>query len=299
MKKQIATLMGSAVVLATSPAFGMEGDMEEKKNTYVLAVGQKGSTRLDLQNGILKEYTDKHLEKAGLSKGQTAWDIGCGNGTMTLELAKKVGEMGRVYAIDRSEEQLAIAKAKVKAEGLENVTFLQGDIRDQTDLPTGIADIVYMRFVLMHIKDPETVIGIVKNLLKDGGVVASQESIMSTFYDSPSHEIFHQYRNTVKTMTKKLGIDVDIGKRLKSLYEEAGYEKTEDYFIQPTLKLSVAQEWFLLDISEWTPGAIDAGAVTAGEVENWRYTINHWPNSNDLFTIQKSAYVLAWKGKRQ
>lgn len=298
MKKQINTLMASAVVFATSPAFGMDADMKDEKNTYVPAVGQKGSTRLDLQNGVLKEHTDKHIEKAGLSKGQTVWDVGCGNGAMTVKLAKKVGETGRVYAIDRSEEQLAIAKEKVKAEGLKNVTFFQGDIRHQTDLPTGIADVVYMRFVLMHIKNPEIVIEIAKNLLKDGGVVASQESIMSTFYDSPDHEIFCQYRNTVETMTKKLGIDIDIGKRLKSLYEEAGYAKTEDYFIQPTLKLSVAQEWFLLDISEWTSAAIDAGALTADQVENWRHTMSHWPNDDDLFTIQKSAYVLAWKGKQ-
>lgn len=298
MKKQTNTLMASAVAFSTSSAFGMNEDMEEKKNTYVLAVGQKGATRLDLQNGILKEHTDKHLEKAGLSKGQTVWDIGCGVGAMTVELAKKVGETGRVYAIDRSEEQLAVAKEKIEAEGLKNVTFFQGDIRQQTDLPTGIADVVYMRFVLMHIKDPEKVIDIAKNLLKEGGVVASQESIMSTFYDSPDHEIFRQYRHTVETMTEKLGIDIDIGQRLKLLYEAAGYAKTEDYFIQPTLKLSIAQEWFLLDISEWTPAAIDAGALTADQVENWRHTMKHWPNGDDLFTIQKSAYVLAWKGKQ-
>lgn len=296
MKKQIFSLMGSAVVLATNPAYGMDGDMEEKKNTYVLQVGQKGSTRLDLQNGILKEHTDAHLEKAGLSKGKTAWDIGCGNGAMTVELAKKVGETGRVYAIDRSEEQISVAKEKVKAAGLQNVTFFQGDIRDQTDLPTGIADIVYMRFVLMHIKDPEKVIEIAKNLLKDGGVVASQESIMSTFYDSPDHEIFRQYRETVETMTKKLGIDVDIGKRLEQLYKAAGYVNTESYFIQPKLKLPLAQEFFLLDISEWTPAAIDVGTLTADQVENWRHTVSHWPN-DDEFTIQKSAYVLAWKDK--
>jgi len=295
MSKRILSLVLIAFFTFATNAFAM---LPEKEDAYVLSVGQKGSRRLDLQNDLLKEYTDEHLKKADLSKGQIAWDIGCGNGTMTVKLARKVGETGTVYALDISEEQLTIAKERVKDEGLKNVTFIQGDIMSQKDLPTGSVDLVYMRFFLSHLKDPEVAIGIAKDLLKPGGVVASQEATMSTFYDSSNHQIFCEYRNAVAAMGKKFGKDFDLGLRLQSLYEQAGYAKTDGYFIQPTMNLAVTRELFLLDIGEWTPKAIDAGILTPDQIENWRHTINHWADEDENFTMAKYGYVLAWKEKR-
>lgn len=59
------------------------------------------------------------------------------HGGITTYLPKEVGEASHVYAIDMSEELLAVAKEKVKAEGLKNVTFIHGDIRSQENLPVG------------------------------------------------------------------------------------------------------------------------------------------------------------------
>src|SRR3990167_7555643 len=88
---------------------------ETKEDTYALATGKAGSQRLDLQNKMMSEEAYKQLEKAGLSEGQTVWDIGCGNGAMTVYLAQKVGKKGHVYAIDINEEQIKVAKEKIAA----------------------------------------------------------------------------------------------------------------------------------------------------------------------------------------
>lgn len=50
--------------------------------------------------------------------GDTVLDIGCGTGLFTLALARRVGDTGRVIAVDLQEEMLEILKEKAQKEGL-------------------------------------------------------------------------------------------------------------------------------------------------------------------------------------
>lgn len=266
-------------------------------DSYALATGQVGAVRLDLQNKIFGQESFKHLERGGLSSGKTVWDIGCGVGSMTIHLAKTVGDAGRVYAIDISEEQLKIARERVRAEGLNNVTFILGDICKVNDLHLGLADIIYMRYVLMHLKDPENIISKVKGFLKEGGVVVSQESITSTAY-APSHSpVFRELGETKIAMGKKLGVDYDIGNRLHTLYKESGYVNIEIFYSQQELSLSEAKQLILLSLSEWKDRAIEVGVVTQEKVKTWDLEIRNWSEceGNNFFMGSKQSHVLAWK----
>jgi len=272
--------------------------VENKEDTYILGTGKAASKKLDMQQEILREGSYKHLEKAGLSEGQVVWDIGCGGGAMTSYLAKVVGARGRVYAIDKSEELLEIARAKIKSEGLENVTFIQGDIRSQKDLSMGTADLIYMRFVLTHVKDPEVVINIGKNLLKDGGVALSQEPILSTYYNSSKHEIFREYVKAIADVGKKMGVDYDLGKRLLTLYEQAGYVETNVDYNQPQVKIAYVKETLPLDIAEWKDKAVALGVLTQEKAASWVQTIKDWPDDDtDSFNLPMLVYTIARKTK--
>lgn len=271
---------------------------QNKEDTYILGTGKVASKKLDMQQEILGEASYKQLEKAGLSEGQTVWDIGCGGGAMTVYLAKVVGARGKVYAIDKSEEQLEIARAKIKSEGLENVTFIQGDIRSQKDLPLGAADLIYMRFVLAHVKDPEVMIKRGKDLLKDGGVAVSQESILSTFYNSSDHEVFREYVQAIADVGKKMEVDYDLGKRLLPLYEQAGYVGTQVDYNQPQVKIAYVKKTLPLDIAEWKDKAVVLGVLTQEKAAKWVQTIKDWPDDDtESFNLPMLAYAIARKEK--
>lgn len=271
---------------------------QNKEDTYILGAGKVASKRLDVQQEILEETSYKHLEKAGLSEGQIVWDIGCGGGAMTVYLAKVVGARGKVYAIDKSEEQLEIARAKIKSEGLENVTFIQGDIRSQKDLPMGAADLIYMRFILNHIKDPEVVIKVGKDLLKEGGVAVSIEPILSTYYNSSDHEIFREYVKAIADVGKKMEVDYDLGKRLHPLYKLAGYVDTQVDYHQIQVKIAYVKKILPLDIAEWKDKAIALGVLTQEKAARWMQTIKAWPDDDtDSFNLPMLAYAIAWKEK--
>ncbi|SFU17662.1 methyltransferase domain-containing protein [Sedimentitalea nanhaiensis] len=60
--------------------------------------------------------------------GERILDLGCGNGLMTLELARAVGSRGHVTGVDPSPDMMAVARTR--CEGRDNVTLLQGAAAD-------------------------------------------------------------------------------------------------------------------------------------------------------------------------
>ncbi len=72
-------------------------------------------------------------------------DIGCGNGALTYDIAKKVKE---VVGIDLNKNNIAIAEEKYSA---PNTEYLVGDVT--TDLPNKKYDAIILSNVLEHIEN--------------------------------------------------------------------------------------------------------------------------------------------------
>jgi len=71
------------------------------------------------------------LAKLGLTSHDTAMDIGCGSGKVSLALARTAQA---VYAMDRKPEAVAYAKEQASLAGVSSISFLCGDAADL--LPT-------------------------------------------------------------------------------------------------------------------------------------------------------------------
>lgn len=75
----------------------------------------------------------------------TVLDIGCGNGALTYDLAKKAK---RVIGVDLNKENIKIAKEKYSA---PNIKYIVGDVVE--DLPNEKFNVVVLSNVLEHIKN--------------------------------------------------------------------------------------------------------------------------------------------------
>src|SRR5688500_6432296 len=103
-----------------------------------------------------------------LADGQRLLDVGCGPGTLTVDLARRVGPNGSVLGIDRSPAVVQEAAAHATAQGAGNVTFRTGDFRN-LDLPEGSFDVVHAHQVLQHLRDPAGALAAMGRLARPGG----------------------------------------------------------------------------------------------------------------------------------
>jgi ubiquinone/menaquinone biosynthesis C-methylase UbiE len=100
--------------------------------------------------------------------GTRVADLGAGDGTFTVALARRVGSSGRVYATEIDDEQLAdIRQAATDAE-LSNVTAIKGAI-SRTNLPEACCDALFSRVVYHHLTEPAAINADVFRAIRPGG----------------------------------------------------------------------------------------------------------------------------------
>ena len=111
-------------------------------------------------------------------------DVGCGAADTTFELARRVGDRGRVVGIDIDEAILD----GVRGDAPDNVELRVGDIRTIEPIPE--FDLVNARFVLDHLARPWNALAIMKAMLRPGGMVCAECGDYSGWYCYPHSASF-------------------------------------------------------------------------------------------------------------
>ncbi|MCS5710425.1 methyltransferase domain-containing protein [Candidatus Berkiella aquae] len=265
--------------------------------SYALATGNDGAKRLSIQNNLLSPFSQDLLAKAGLAKGMQVFDIACGNGTMTSYLAKTVGSQGHVYAIDISQEQLNVAKEQIAAEKLTNVTFIHADIMDPQILPQNKANLIYARFLLMHLTEPVQAVQHMKSLLVSGGKVASEEATKNTTFSAYQTAHFADYIDSVIKLGASLGVDYNIGRRLYDIFQQAAFSNVEVYYQQKDMTIEEAKALFSHSLQELKNKLLQAKLATQDKINLWEQLFANIPLEDNslLFRYAEQAYLIAQK----
>lgn len=100
----------------------------------------------------------------GLARGSVAVDVGCGEGTHSLRLARDLGL--RVTGVDPVERHVLTARAA--ADGVSGVDFQRG-IAEAIPLPDASVDLVWCRDVLVHVADLAAAYAEFRRVLRPGG----------------------------------------------------------------------------------------------------------------------------------
>lgn len=117
---------------------------------------------------------DIALKELNILSGQTILDAGCGNGYMSKNFSKILGNTGKVYALDP--DQVAIDILKKETEGT-NIKPIEGDISKKTQIEASSIDLIYLSTVF-HGFSKDQIDGFqkeAKRLLKPNGKLAIVE----------------------------------------------------------------------------------------------------------------------------
>jgi ubiquinone/menaquinone biosynthesis C-methylase UbiE len=106
-----------------------------------------------------------------LAPGAVVADVGAGEGEWTLEMARRVGPSGRVFATEIDPERIRDLRSAVAEARVANVGIIEGR-PDDTNLPPRCCDAILLRHVYHHITHPEAMNASLFRALRPGGFVA-------------------------------------------------------------------------------------------------------------------------------
>ena len=111
------------------------------------------------------------LDQLVLGEGRVVADFGAGSGAYALSAARRVGETGKVYAVDIQKNLLERFKNIAKAARIHNVEIIWGDIEKSagTKIKNGVVDVAIISNVLFQNEDKSAVAREAHRVLKNGG----------------------------------------------------------------------------------------------------------------------------------
>jgi SAM-dependent methyltransferase len=155
--------------------------------------------------------------------GLDVLDVGCGPGTITIDLAGRVAP-GTVTGVDRSAE--VIDQARASAGKPANVSFATGDVY-HLDYPDERFEVVHAHQVLQHLSDPVAALREMGRVAKRGGVVAVRDADYASFAWEPADPRLDDWLSTYRAVAHANGGEPDAGRHLLGWANAAGFASVQ------------------------------------------------------------------------
>ncbi len=122
--------------------------------------------------GTLRTLRQRTIGLAQLQPGEQALDVGCGTGTLALEVARSIGPGGSITGVDPGSQQIARARAKAARRHVSQVSIeFHIGVIEQLPFPDQTFDVVFSTLMMHHLPAPLKRQGLaeIARVLKPGG----------------------------------------------------------------------------------------------------------------------------------
>ena len=251
---------------------------------------------------VLRSHTWRTAENSAayllprLRPGLSLLDVGCGPGTLTVDLARRVAP-GRVVGIDRAGEVLEPARRHARESGVE-VEFRVGDVYG-LDLPEGSFDVVHAHQVLQHLVDPVSALRALRRVARPGGTVAVRDSDYASFSWAPLDPVLGRWLETYRAVARRNRAEPDAGRFLKAWARAAGFASFEVGSATWTFAGEADAAWWgglwaerCLE-SGFAEQALHYGLATRAELESFAGAWRRWSVHPDAWFAVLHGELLA------
>ena len=224
-------------------------------------------------------------------------DVGCGPGTITLDLANRV-QPAHVSGIDMSEDVIAAANAERDNHGANNVDFRTADLY-ALDFADDSFDIVHAHQVLQHVPDPVGALREMRRVCKPGGIVAARDSDYNAMTWYPPEPEIERWLAMYETVARSNGGEPSAGRLLLAWAHAAGFTKVQPGASTWCYATPETREWWgalwadRITESAIATQAVEIGAATADELRVMADAWRAWATKPDGWFAVLHGEILA------
>jgi 2-polyprenyl-3-methyl-5-hydroxy-6-metoxy-1,4-benzoquinol methylase len=231
-----------------------------------------------------------------LVPGAEVLDVGCGPGTISVDIAGRVAP-GRVLAIDPAAEPLAGARALADQAGLATITFRTGDAY-AIDAPDGTFDVVHAHQVLQHLTDPVAALREMLRVCRRDGVVAARDADYAAMTWYPADPRLDRWLAVYRAVARGNGAEPDAGRHLLAWARAAGAGSVQPTasvwcYATPADRAWWGDMWAERIVDSAIAGqAVDGGHADAAELRAISRAWREWAEQPDgWFTVLHGEVV--------
>lgn len=212
-----------------------------------------------------------------MQPGEWFLDAGCGPGLLAQDAARLVGETGRVLAVDKSADMLALARGRCA--DLPWVELSHGSI-EHFDEADERFDALACTQVLLYIEDVPAALAEMRRVLKPGGrLVLVETDWRSCVMSSDDFDLTETLIKAWDESTASPNLPVRLAPMLRSL----GFTAVRVEPI-PVLNTSLLQDGYSIDIIGWfARKAVRQGRVSESRAEAWLADLHERSRGGEYF----------------
>jgi SAM-dependent methyltransferase len=153
-----------------------------------------------------------------------------------------------------------------------------------TGLPRGSFDLVYCRFLLIHLPEPERALAEMRALLKPNGILVCEDGDLTSAGSEPPSAL-DAFAELWGRLGPHRGVDYTLGRRLYQMVQAAGFAEPRVMFNQPVAARGEAKRMLELSVAEAGPAFIDAGLITAEGLERAVAEMRHLSTDGTVLAV--------------
>ena len=231
--------------------------------------------------------------------GMSVLDVGCGIGSIALDLAPTVAP-GRMVGIDADAGQIEVARRSAAERGIDNAEFFTASVYE-LPFEASTFDVVYANAVLMYVRDQVRALVEMRRVLRPGGLAAVTDDDLGTVVISPDRPELELAPRLFERAIAHEGGNARYSRRLRTLMLEAGFERTQGVAHAPEVYGDLAStRWFaefavgLFAAPSMAEVIIGEGWATRAELDAIIAALHDWGELPDAFASWLYCGALGW-----